>query len=250
MGIAEARQVAASILPDEIRQRAALLLSSGMFSDAETVSQAVVKLEFGASLGINPAQAMSDIHFVKGRPHIGSTLLAAAVKRTGKYNYRVTRLDNEVCEIAFWELFAGEWTEVGTSSYEIADAKKAGIYRDGSGWGKNPRNMLFARALSNGARWYAPDAIGSAVYTTEEVGDAEVWAAPAQVEAEVVVEEAASDGQRATIAGIIDTCEIDADELQKQRTAAGIIDDDTMTAAQADQVIGWLKSKVGDEVPS
>ena len=36
---------------------------------------------------------------------------------------------------------------------------------------KFPRNMLFARAISNGARWYCPDLFnGNAVYVPEELG--------------------------------------------------------------------------------
>ena len=36
---------------------------------------------------------------------------------------------------------------------------------------KFPRNMLFARAMSNGQKWYCPDAFnGATVYTPEELG--------------------------------------------------------------------------------
>ena len=32
------------------------------------------------------------------------------------------------------------------------------------------RNMLFARAMSNGARWFTPDVFGGPVYTPDELG--------------------------------------------------------------------------------
>ena len=42
----------------------------------------------------------------------------------------------------------------------------ANLVKDKSGWVKYPRNMLFARAMSNGVRWFAPEATGGLpVYT-------------------------------------------------------------------------------------
>jgi hypothetical protein len=37
--------------------------------------------------------------------------------------------------------------------------------------GKFPRNMLFARCISNGVKWFCPDIfLGAPVYTPEELG--------------------------------------------------------------------------------
>jgi hypothetical protein len=38
-----------------------------------------------------------------------------------------------------------------------------------SGWGKYPRSMLFARAVTDGARTFAPDVFGGAVYGEGEL---------------------------------------------------------------------------------
>ena len=40
----------------------------------------------------------------------------------------------------------------------------------GSPWEKYPRNMVFARALTNGARWYCPDVFNGPIYTPDELG--------------------------------------------------------------------------------
>jgi hypothetical protein len=47
----------------------------------------------------------------------------------------------------------------------------------GDNWQKYPRNMLFARALTNGARWYCPGVYFGAVYSGDEL--AEVQEPPA-----------------------------------------------------------------------
>jgi hypothetical protein len=52
----------------------------------------------------------------------------------------------------------------------MEDAKRANLTGKDN-WTKYPRNMLFARALSNGQKWYAPDVFnGATVYTPDELG--------------------------------------------------------------------------------
>jgi hypothetical protein len=53
------------------------------------------------------------------------------------------------------------------SEFTIQDAKMAGT----KNLNKFPKNMLFARAISNGAKWFAAGIFGgSPVYTPEELG--------------------------------------------------------------------------------
>jgi hypothetical protein len=108
---------------------------------------------------------MAGIHVIKGKPSIGAGLMAAAVKRSGKYNYRVTKHTAVECVIDFFE--RGE--ACGTSSFSMDDAKAAGLVNNDN-WKRAPRNMLFARALSNGVRWYCPDVFDVSTYVPEELG--------------------------------------------------------------------------------
>jgi len=141
------------------------LAKSGYFSDAKSAAQAVVKVLAGQELGIGPIAAMTGINIIKGQVSVGANLLAATIKRDGRYNYRVAEHSAEVCEIVFFE---GK-QEIGRSRFTMEDAKSAQLA--GDNWRKYPRNMLFARALSNGFRWYCPDAAGGApVYTPDELG--------------------------------------------------------------------------------
>ncbi|RDT44717.1 hypothetical protein DXF87_27490, partial [Enterobacter roggenkampii] len=39
---------------------------------------------------------------------------------------------------------------------------------------KFPKNMLFARAMSNGVKWFTPDVFSGPVYTPEELGGVQI----------------------------------------------------------------------------
>lgn len=147
---------------DDTMRLGAVLAKSGFFSDAKQEAQAVVKVLAGAELGFGPVQSMNNIHIINGRIAIAAHLMANAVKRSRKYNYRVLRLDDTACEIEFLEQGQG----IGVSSFTAQDARKAGT----KNMDKFPRNMLFARAMSNGVKWYTPDIFSGVVYTPEELG--------------------------------------------------------------------------------
>ena len=148
---------------DEVERVAKAMAASGFFVDTTSISQAVVKIMAGAELGFGPFASMNGVYIIQGRPSFGANMMAAAVKASGRYNYRVLEMSDTRCEIAFFE----HGQDVGHSVFTIDDAKKAGT----KNLEKYARNMLFARAMSNGVRWYCPDVTnGSAVYTPEELG--------------------------------------------------------------------------------
>lgn len=143
---------------------------SGMFPDIKSAAQAIVKIQAGQEIGIPPFAAMSGIHIIQGKPTIGAGVMASCVKGSGKYDYRVVESTEQVCSIDF---FQGR-EKIGNSTFTIADAKKAGT----KNLDKFPKNMLFARAMSNGVKWFTPDVFAGPVYTPEEFD-----AQPATVEA-------------------------------------------------------------------
>jgi hypothetical protein len=152
-----------------------ILAKSGFFSDTRDAAQAIVKVLAGRELGFGPIASMTGVHIIKGRPALSANLMAAAVKRTSKYNYRLIEHTDTACELAFFE----DKQEVGRSRFTAEDAKKAGTQN----MDKFPRNMLFARAMSNGVKWFCPDIFGGPIYTPEELGasvneDGEVLAFP------------------------------------------------------------------------
>lgn len=136
---------------------------SGMFSDLKSASQAVVKIMAGAELGLPPFASMTGIHIIQGKPTIGANLIAARVKGSGKYDYKVLQQSDTVCEIEF---FQGN-KSIGKSKFTSQDADRAKTQN----MAKYPANMLFARAISNGVKWYCPDVFAGPVYVPEEMID-------------------------------------------------------------------------------
>jgi hypothetical protein len=138
---------------------------SGMFADIKSAGQAVVKIMAGAEIGIPPFAAMSGIHIIQGKPTIGAGIIASAVKGSGKYDYKVIEQTETSCSIDFYQ---GK-EKIGNSTFTIKDAQKAGT----KNIDKFPRNMLFARAISNGVKWYCPDVFSGPVYVPEELNTTE-----------------------------------------------------------------------------
>jgi hypothetical protein len=148
-----------------MRSMAKAMSSSMYFEDAKDAAKALVKIQAGAELGLPPFASMTGIHIIKGKPVLGANLVGTLIKNDPRYDYRIIRLDNDGCIIAFFE----HDEKVGESSFTVADAKDAGL--TSGNWQKFRRNMFFARAISNGAKWYTPGIFGgSPVYTPDEFG--------------------------------------------------------------------------------
>lgn len=149
---------------DTIRLATAMA-RSGYFKDARDVAQAAVKILAGRELGFGPVASMTGIYVVEGKVTLSANLIGAAIKRSGRYDFRAREVTAKRVEIAFFD--RGE--AIGTSEFTFEEAVGAGLSTKDV-WKKYPRNMLFARALSNGAKWFCPDVFGGPVYTPEELG--------------------------------------------------------------------------------
>ena len=150
---------------DEVLTLGKTLAASGYFNDTRDAAQAAVKVLAGQELGLGPIASMTGIYIVKGRVTMSANLMAAQIKRSGRYNYRVTTMTNDAVVVEFYE----NGQSIGVSSYTADDAKAAGLWGSSDPWKKSPRNMLFARAMSNGAKWFTPDIFAGPVYTPDEM---------------------------------------------------------------------------------
>lgn len=159
-------------LPETV-QLGQVFAASGFFQDSKDQAQAIVKILAGRELGLPPVASMTSIYVVKGRVTLSAQAMGAIILSSGEYSYRVRELSGTSCTIEFFR--HGE--TLGLSSFSLEDARLAGLSSET--WKKYPRNLLFARALSNGARWYCPHLIMGA-YTPEEMG------APVDSEGEIV----------------------------------------------------------------
>ena len=152
----------------DIVQQAKILFASGLFPLISSEAQAAAIIMAGAEMGLGAVESLREIQIVKGKLAFSSALISARIKASGKYNFSVIENGDNACVLRFFE----EGEIVGESSFSLEDAKKAGLLSNPV-WSKFPRNMLFARALTNGARWYCSEVFSGSVYTPDELRDEE-----------------------------------------------------------------------------
>ena len=152
---------------DDLGRIGKMMAESGFFQDSKGAAQAGVKILAGQEMGFGAFASMTGIYIIQGRPSVGANLMASAVKGNPKYDYRIREISEEKCSIEFFEVNDGKKDSIGVSTFTISEARKAGV----KNLEKYARNMLFARAMSNGIRWFCPDVFnGNTTYTPEELG--------------------------------------------------------------------------------
>lgn len=143
------------------------LVKSGFFKECRDVSKAITKIMLGRSMGIDPTNSMMGI-FINGQGKLtlSANLMAMRIKTCGKYRYRFVEKTAKACEIEVFERVDDRWESVGTERVTIDDFK----HLTTDVWKKYPKNMLFARCISNVAKFFCPDAFGGApVYLPDEI---------------------------------------------------------------------------------
>ncbi len=145
------------------------LAKSQLYTNIKTPEQAAVVLAKAKSFGLCPTVVADNLFFVGGKPSLSAGLMATLVKKSGKYDYRVTEKTDKKCVITFFEILpGGQRDKLGVETFTMDNAKRAGL--TGVNWTKFPEAMLFARCLTAGVRTHCPDALGgNPVYTVEEL---------------------------------------------------------------------------------
>jgi hypothetical protein len=160
----------------EAFQLAELVAKSAALPDVRNAGVAMLKILAGAELGLGPFAALTGVHIIEGRPSVGSHLIAATIRRSGCYDYRVVHSDATLCELAFLRLVGGKWQVEGHTILSMQEAmdqgfaisSKTGKLKDT--YRRHPKDMLFARCLTQGYRQFCPDAIGGApLYDPDEL---------------------------------------------------------------------------------
>ena len=153
------------------------IVKSKLFAtDRETTevatAQAFVKARAGAELGLPPILSQRCLYIIKGNVILTANALAALIKLSGRYDYRVAKIDNTECVINCFSKIGNTWTDIGSSSFSWQDALSAGLPTGGTAhnWKHYPRNMLFARAITNAIKWFMPDLTIMPVYHPDEMG--------------------------------------------------------------------------------
>ena len=159
----------ANIMPmSELTGLAEVMLKSGYFKDVKDVAQASVKILAGQELGIPPIAALRGLDIVEGQISIRAHLMAAMIKNSGKYDYKVFYSGNDECIIEFFQLAKEGGHVLGRYQYTMEDAQKAGLANRGP-WKQYTKIMLYNRAMSMGAKMYCPDIFLGAIYEEGEI---------------------------------------------------------------------------------
>ena len=109
--------------------------------------------------------ALQSMAIVQGKICMAGQMMLSIALRNG-VTYEIKTHNSEKCEI----LFVNGKIQF-LSSFTIAEAKQAGIWKAQGGWEKYPQDMLFWRTVTRGLRRVCPDAI-LGLYAKEELEDA------------------------------------------------------------------------------
>lgn len=187
---APAQTTGKSVLDDIVENQSARAQAEGAKADQLTAKiyandANAYAIAMGRDLGFNAALALQNIHIIGGKPALSAGARAMFLRQAG-YKWLPVVHTDKVCTLRFWE--QGEMmTDVNGKPLDVTvtweDADKAGWVQNSRGSGKVgnydkvPKNMLFARVISNFHRWYAPHVVGAQVYDAGEITMGDVIAA-------------------------------------------------------------------------
>lgn len=212
-------------------QLAELMIRSGLFKSMGGPAEAVIRMMYGRELGLPPITAMTSIDVVEGKPAPSAGLILSLIEQHPDYDYQVGVCTDESAEVTFLRRRQdGEWVTRGTATFTIKEAARAGMTGRKS-WQRYPGDMLFARAVTRGARRYCPDLFrGISPYTAEELGG------DTSMEQEPV---AASHGGPEVVEGVVSPVD-DTEVDDTEPTDGGTEDQDAVSdeqLAEAMQVV-------------
>jgi hypothetical protein len=153
---------------DAMLQAAEAFVRSGMLpGHIKTPQQALVLMQAGVEMGLPPMKAFSSLYVINQKVGISAHEVGAMLLRGG-VQYVVEEHTDKRCVIRFFRSFHEREVE-HVQEWTIEDAKRAGCFKNRV-WEQYPREMLYARCISSGARIIAPDLIGNRM-TAEELRD-------------------------------------------------------------------------------
>jgi hypothetical protein len=147
----------------ELEQMANHICKSGLFG-IRKVEEAVALMLIAAAEGRHPGTVAAEYHIIQGRPALKSdAILARFQSANGKVEWHSY---TDECVSGTFSHPAGGSLKV---DWDMTRAKAAGLGGKDN-WKKYPRQMLRARAISDGVRGVYP-AVLQGFYTPEEVQD-------------------------------------------------------------------------------
>ena len=157
----------------------ALVIRSNMAPKGMTrPEQIVLALQRGAELGLSPMASLSSIPVINGRTTIMGDAAKSLILQSGKLREGMginERVEGDPGDPESWVAFCTSWRSDNTSelvsTFSVAEAKLAGLWKKQGPWSQYPKRMLRYRALGFHVRDHYPDVILPGIYTTEEAMD-------------------------------------------------------------------------------
>ena len=136
---------------------------SGLYPNIKNSSGAFAVTQYGRELGIPPMTSMQTMAIIKGKITMMGSMLQTLLIRGG---VKITILEatTKNCTLKFER----EGYPTISTSFSIEDAKRAGLYKEDSGYMKYPEEMLYWRSMAKGGRRIGSDLM-LGLYAREEI---------------------------------------------------------------------------------
>ncbi len=132
----------------------------------------LLAMQFGVELGLAPMKAIQSVNVINGRPSLSVAAQLALAQASGQLVSFLVEFDGEEFADDFVAIITSRRKgreESMTSTFSVADAKRAKLWGRSGPWTTYPRDMLAARAKARNLGDNFADIVGG--YATEVVRD-------------------------------------------------------------------------------
>lgn len=137
----------------------------------------LVAINYGASMGLQPAESLYRIHVIKGKPTMSAELIAAQVRKHG-HKLHIHK-DTEHLSVTAEIIRSDDPDFKFRETRDMDWAKRMGLAGKDN-WRKDPMTMLKWRAITAVAREACPECLYGAGYTPDEMSELDDVTAPEQ----------------------------------------------------------------------
>ena len=128
---------------------------------------------YGRNMGLSPIYSLCNVAVINGKPSLSAEAMLAVCKRSPEYGGIEVKSSDTECEVTLKRMYKNGVVDTTTTSFSMADAKKAGLLDAKSQmYQKYPRQMLRARAVALACRYTFGDLLAG-TYSPEEITNGE-----------------------------------------------------------------------------
>jgi hypothetical protein len=157
---------------DDAWRYANMFIQSGMAPKGDTPQAIVIKMDMGATLGLDKMAAIQNIAVINGKPGLYGDGMLGVVMSSSVFDLEQFReyWDGEGDNLTAHSIMCRKGGQPVEQTFSVADAKRAGLWGKAGPWSQYPRRMLMWRARSFVARDLFPDVLRG-IRSAEELMD-------------------------------------------------------------------------------